>query len=144
MAVVVCGVVFALTVAAVITTRHRSGVGFSSRDAVVAASTLCGGFVVAVTEGLGALGELRFGPVLACWTALGFGLAAFVLVNRSMLTGWWSRSEPLGWLDTGLIALIAAVVGASGLIAVLCPPNNYDVTLYHLPRQVQWLQQESV
>jgi hypothetical protein len=144
MAVAVCGVVFVLCVAAVAAGRDRLGVGSSLREAVVVASALVGGFVVAVTEGLGALGELRFGPVLACWIGFGLGLAASVVMNRRHLSGWWARAIPLDRLDISLLALIAIIVGASGLIAAICPPNNYDVTLYHLPRQVQWLQQGSV
>src|SRR5689334_8814012 len=81
--VVVCGVVFGLAVAAVAAARNRFGVGGSVREAAIAAAALCGGFVVTITEGLGPVGELRFAPVLACWSVAAAGLAGFVLLNRS-------------------------------------------------------------
>lgn len=144
MAVVVCGVVFGLVVAAVAAARDRLGVGGSIREAVIAAAALCGGFVVVIAEGLGAIGELRFAPVLACWSLAAIGLTGFILLNRKNLVGWWRPTTRLSWCDGGLIALIAVIAGATGVIAVACPPNNPDITLYHLPRQVQWLQQGSM
>jgi len=144
MAVVACGLVFVLAVVAAFAARDRLGIGASVREAVVVAAAGCGGFVVAVTEGLGTVGELGYGPVLACWVGAAIALGVVVVVNRHALDGWWTRTTPLDGTELGLLALIGTVVLAAGAIAVLCPPNNYDVTLYHLPRQVQWLQQASV
>lgn len=144
MAVGVCAAVFLLTTAAVAAARGRLGVGGSVRETLVAAATLCGGYVLVATEGLGAVGRLRFAPVLACWVAAAALVTAFVAMNRRALVGWCVRTAPLDWPERGLLATILAVVGAAGVVAVACPPNNYDVTLYHLPRQWQWLQQGSV
>ncbi len=143
MAVVACGVVFLLGGLAVVATRNRLGIGYSIREAILGSASLCGAFVVATTESLGAVGQLRFGPVLAAWVLAGLGLAAVVWFNRRALAGFWVRS-PLRCIDAVLISLLMAVCLAAGLLAVSCPPNNWDVTLYHLPRQLQWLQQGSV
>ncbi|HEY3788448.1 MAG TPA: glycosyltransferase family 39 protein, partial [Urbifossiella sp.] len=144
MAVGVCVLVFALAVAGVAAARDRLGVGHSLREAVLVAAALVGGFVVAVTEGLGALGELRFGPVLGCWLAAAFLLTCGVADHREKLAGWWQPTLPFHWSELGLLSLIILIVGTSGLIAALCPPNNFDVALYHLPRQFQWIQQGGV
>ena len=134
MAVAVCVVVFLLAVAAC---------GFAPwREAVLAGAAGYGGFVVALTEGLGAAHQLRYGPVLACWIAAGLGLVAIVWANRANLVAYSRpRLDPCDYL---LLAVLAVLVVATGLIAVRCPPNNWDVALYHLPRQLQWLQQASV
>lgn len=140
MAVAVPGVVMLLAVAAVLDRHERAGL----REALVIAATLCGGFVVATTEGLGAIGQLRYAPVLASWCLAAFGLLAFVWIGRDRLVFARLRPTRLDGVDSTLLALLAAIVAASGMFAALCPPNNWDVCLYHLPRQVQWLQQASV
>lgn len=147
MAVGVCGVVFALAVIGVAAAGDRLGVGHSLREAVVAASALLGGFVTAITELLGAAGQLRFTPVLTAWLAaaaiLGIGYRASGF-TYAILDPRSPKHEPWSGFQRGLFAAIFAIVAASGTVAVLCPPNNYDVCLYHLPRQLQWLQQGSV
>lgn len=144
MAVVTCGVVFLCAVAAVAAVRGRTGVGGTVREAVLVAAALWGGLVVALTETLGAFEQLRFHPVLECWVGVALGVGVLAWMNRRSLAGRRFRVAPLDWADCALLATTAAVVLASGIIAVRCPPNNYDVTLYHLPRQLQWLQQGSV
>ncbi|HEY2909071.1 MAG TPA: glycosyltransferase family 39 protein, partial [Gemmataceae bacterium] len=144
MAVGVCGVVFALAVLGVAAARDRLGVGQSLREALVAAAALVGGFIAAITESLGASGQLRFAPIFISWLAAALFLGIFVFRHRHNLSGWWKASEPFTWTQRLLLAAIAVIVAASGTVAVLCPPSNYDVALYHLPRQLQWLQQASV
>jgi hypothetical protein len=140
MAVAVPGVVMLLAVAAVLARNERAGL----REAIVTAGTFCGGFVVAMTEGLGAVGQLRYVPVLAAWALAASGLVAFVWLRRGRRNLAQMRPTPLDWIDITLLALLVAIVAASGTLAVFCPPNNWYVCLYHLPRQVQWLQQASV
>ena len=143
MAVAVCVVVFALAVAAVGTARTPLGLGPSVREVVVAAAAVCGGFLVAITEGLSAIHELRYEPVLVCWCLAAVVAGVLLIRHRFELTRWVQVSRP-AWCNFTLLAVIIAVVGTAGLLAVVCPPNNWDVTLYHLPRQLQWAQQASV
>ena len=144
MAVGLLVVVFALAVAGVVAWRDRLGVGDSFRAAVVAAAAFVGGLVVAITEGLGAVGEIYFGPIVLCWFLAALGFLAWVVARRQALSGWWEPAARFDWGECVLIGLLVAVVGAAGTLAVRCPPNNWDVVLYHLPRQLQWLQQGSV
>lgn len=144
MAVGLCALVFALAVGGVAAWRDHLGVGHSLRESVVVAAALVGGFVVAITEGLGAVGELHFVPIIGCWLGAALALAALLVVKHRELAECWKPMARFEWSERVLIALFGAVVGAAGLLAVLCPPNNFDVVLYHLPRQLQWLQQGSV
>lgn len=86
---------------------------------------------------------LAFWPILTLWCAA-------VITGVLWLLRDWSRlsfalpSRPLAateWImGGGLLSLLVSAV-VSGL---LCPPNSWDVMVYHLPRQIFWIQQFSV
>jgi hypothetical protein len=138
-------VALVLLVLTVATLRERLGLTDSLREVLLVAGALWGGFVVACAELLSLGSWFRFGPVLACWLGLDLLLLVTVVLRRRRLPGWWRGAlptpRPVDWL---LLTLCALVLAGTGLCAVLGPPNNCDSLVYHLPRQVRWIQQGSV
>ena len=41
-------------------------------------------------------------------------------------------------------ASLASLLVSAGISGLLCPPNTWDAMVYHLPRQIRWIQQFSV
>jgi hypothetical protein len=138
-------VALALLVPAVARLRDRLGLADSVREVLLVAGTLWGGFVVACAELLSLGCWFRFGPVLACWLGFDLLLLGMVVIRRRRLDGWLQGAlptlRPVDWL---LLSLCALLLAGTGLCAVLAPPNNCDSLVYHLPRQVRWIQQGSV
>ncbi len=46
--------------------------------------------------------------------------------------------------DLALLGGVAVIVAIVGVVALLSPPNSWDVMQYHLPRIVHWLQNRRV
>jgi len=96
-----------------------------------------GAIAVVMTELLGALHQLRRGPLLAAWAVV------------ILLAAWrWRPDLPprpkLEWFP-GLIALgCAAVAAIVGYTAWLSPPNSADAMSYHMVRILYWVQSASV
>lgn len=109
----------------------------SGREFVVFIATCIALYAVALTEILSHFEELKPVPIAIGWGV--FALATAVLVS------WPHLPLPrLTALEVVPAVVIAFVLSVTLLTLLLCPPNNWDVILYHLPRQVQWLQQGSV
>jgi hypothetical protein len=51
---------------------------------------------------------------------------------------------PKGWVDRGLSMAVVGIVGVTGLIAWLAPPQTWDSLNYHMPRVAQWAQARAV
>jgi hypothetical protein len=144
-------VVFALAALAIVANRERLGFGYSVRGAVLAAGTLTAGFVGTTVELLSRFRAVTTWPVRGCWIAATVGLAVVVWRNRAnvvrSLREWnadRSRSERTTLPTTLYASVCAAVLAWTALTAALVPATNIDGLLYHLPRQLQWLQAGSV
>jgi hypothetical protein len=137
-------VVFVLGCLAAIVGRDRLGFGHTLREAVLASGTACGGFVWATVELLGVFDGLRKWPVLLCWAAAAVALGVYVWRNRDRLVGRWPSIRWPG-LVTAFYATVSGVVLTwTGLTAALVPTTNIDALVYHLPRQLQWVQNGNV
>jgi len=104
-------------------------------------------FSLVLTETLSAIDLLSWRPVLAMWILYSILPAGILLANRSKLdcqselSRVWQnlRTCPL-WIG-GLLGGTATLIL---IMAVATPPMNFDVQIYHMPRQIYWLMQGSV
>lgn len=87
------------------------------------------------TEALGAVSLLRVGPVRAVW------LCALVLaLHGARRRGIPRVTLPADPVTRGALALAAAVLGPTLVVALVAPPTTLDVLTYHLPRVMHWIQ----
>jgi 4-amino-4-deoxy-L-arabinose transferase-like glycosyltransferase len=109
---------------------------------MLAAAIAFASVVTLGSELLSLAGWIRSGPVLVLWlTAAG---AAFAAARRS--TGVERQrvgTRPLpevSWMVVPITVLLSAAL----LAGLLTTPSSYDAMVYHLPRQVRWIQQASL
>jgi hypothetical protein len=127
----------------VILLLHRRDAG----SAAVVRGTLLWSYGVALaSEALGVLHALSFACFLAGWgvvvMALAFALLRsdpLVLMPRRWPAGMWRmriRGAAAGLIaEEWILAVVLAIVGGTTLLlALVCPPNNSDSQVYHLPR----------
>ncbi len=166
------GLLPALFIAAcVAAVRRRSdGAGTGWRDAIAPALLAAGTWSAIGGELLGLGAALTFWPVVVWWSVPTVIVGALAYTGRSTdqsrgtaeqqtagLDAHPDQSSPLhpftpspphplrSDLVTGfLIAATAIIVLVTGLVALLTPPNTWDSLMYHLPRQVHWMQQGSL
>lgn len=118
------------------------------RWAILAGSVITGAFIVLLTEGLSLFAALGTGPVIGVW-CLALATTAGLLARRG------DRLPRLRWPPAhrqhsdrflfalfGMGALICLV--PTGVTAVVAVPNSWDAMVYHLPRVMHWIQNESV
>jgi 4-amino-4-deoxy-L-arabinose transferase-like glycosyltransferase len=143
--------------AAVWCARRR---GVRWREALLVSAVVLGVWVAVGTEVLSALRWLTAGGVAGWWLVgllLTFGAVWWVRRNTGQplraASDPWHRVESLpndvassqrDCAFVSLVAIAAAVLAATFVIAVLTPVNTWDCLQYHLPRQVFWMQQRSV
>jgi len=106
-----------------------------------------GSFVLVITEACSKAHLLHHGPILIAWIAM--SLAPLLLLwhlRRSI-----HPMHEMERLRTKLSALppwIALILSLTFLfiivMATVTPPMNFDVQIYHLPRQIYWMMQGSV
>src|SRR5215472_12823588 len=111
------------------------------REAYLRLAVALGAYVVAVTEGLGAINALTR-PALGVASLLAIVIAAAWLWRA--FAGSLPKPAGLGYPDYFLIAGIAAVLAITAFVALLSPPNSSDAMAYHMPRVLFWAQQRSV
>jgi len=106
-----------------------------------------GAFALLETELLSLLRWLSFGPVLTVWVL-------FVVTPLPLLCSTFHASDILETIRTIRTTLckppfwaLLVLMGTLFLIllmAIATPPMNFDVQIYHLPRQVYWMMQGGV
>jgi len=104
-------------------------------------------FSLVLTEALSAIDRLSWGPVFSAWVLYTIFPTGFILASRRGLD---CRSE-VSRVWQNLKACppwIAVILGGTAtlilIMAVATPPMNFDVQIYHMPRQIYWLMQGSV
>ena len=103
------------------------------------------------TEALSLLHAIAFGPLLASWVLAFAALALVLLRSRRRQTAPRRsladvRRAVLAWsLEEWILAAVLLVIGSvTLLIALVCPPNNWDSLTYHLPRIEHWIQNHTL
>jgi hypothetical protein len=121
----------------------------SWRDSCLQGAIGWGILVTALTEILGYADRLR-----ATELSLGYVLASGCLVWILLSTRHSPRNgrtessptETLEWTvaDRVLFAYLALVAIVTGVIAIVVPPNMYDLLTYHMTRVLHWIQNGNV
>lgn len=137
--------VFFVLCALVIFPLHQEGkAGVDTRVAFLTACIISSVWLVAGTELLSLFRGISFWPVLLWWTAPSIGMLFFLARRRKRLRNIrlvLPKFEALDWL---LLVPTMLLVISAALSAWFSAPNNWDSMLYHLPRQVYWIQNHSV
>jgi hypothetical protein len=132
---------FALTLFAF---RQRSE-DRSWREGFLAAAILLGASTVLATEVMSLVHVVGRPAVAVYWSIVCVFAAGFFVVSRRQ--GPSPTSVERGKLTTPDLVLlggIAAYVVATGVIALVAPPNTWDAMEYHLPKVMHWMQNGSV
>ncbi len=114
------------------------------RDAIAIALLAAGAWSAAGGELLSLGACLTFWPVLAWWAVPTAAMAAYAVRRAAAVARWLRPPAHPDRVIVVLIALTASLLLATGLIALLTPPNSVDALSYHLPRQLLWIQQGSL
>lgn len=124
--------------------RPRRGAPHLDYRAVVLETAIVWGVVVViVTEVLGALGALAFGPVALSW-GLVCVLAALVAMTGSPLGPVGFPRVALGWRALWPVVAVVILVVTVSVIAIVAPPNTFDSMTYHMSRVAHWTRNGSV
>ena len=102
-------------------------------------------FLVIVTEGLSLFGALTSGAYIAAWVIADIGLL-FVLAKSKTPVIKALRPQPFALeLDEWFLVIGGALLLlVTLLVALLAPPNSWDAMTYHMPRVMQWMQNQTV
>jgi hypothetical protein len=112
------------------------------RFSFLIAATCLGAYLVVVTEILGRFRLLNFHAIFAVWMiAL---LVSIVMLLRTPVKGLIPANRPDSLSFFVVFAACCLIVAAVGLIAIVAPPNHWDVLAYHMSRVVHWQQNASV
>jgi hypothetical protein len=118
--------------------------GDGLRDRFLRALVLFGVALAAITESLGAIGAIRRGPLIVCWSAVLFIALAFAI--KRIKQGF--RFPPISLSADPVVLLCAAgifvILALTAVTAAFSPPNSADAMAYHMPRVVYWAEQQSV
>jgi hypothetical protein len=139
---------FVVSVAALLSRPSPESGAAGLRESLLIASVAFGAWVVTGTEVLSLWHWLCPLPVLLWWVVPTLAMAPIVL-SRGQYSRLHGRRgtttavdrDGLGLCLVGAVVLILLLTGA---VAVVTPPNNFDSNVYHLPRQIYWIQQASV
>ncbi|MDX2097730.1 MAG: hypothetical protein SFW36_08125 [Leptolyngbyaceae cyanobacterium bins.59] len=112
---------------------------------------LFGILLTAITEFLTLFRWLTFSSVVIAWG--GITLLLGLRYGRSRSAKFSSLPSqlanqmkgilrhPVYWFPLGSLVVITLI---AGLVAIVAPPNTWDVMTYHLPRVVHWMQNQGV
>ncbi len=124
--------------------RSLAAAPIPRRDAFLLAMLAGGAWAALGGEALGIVSGLTFWPVLAWWGAPTCAACAFAFGRRGMLRAWLSPATHPDRVTFAFVGAVAVLLLTTGVTALLTPPNTWDSLMYHLPRQVIWMQQGSL
>lgn len=141
------------------------------RLSVIMGMVLWGCCLAAITEILDAIGQLTSQGVALAWGLLAI-VSAVVLVLRREKLPWPLPSghgptahnpptqghtvrhilrvlvdvlpKPTTKFEWSSLVIIAVLLVFTGVVAIVSPPNTWDVMDYHMPRVMQWIQRRSL
>ena len=124
---------------------QASGADTNWRRSFLLSAIVWSVFLVAVTEGLSLFGVLTSGTYIAAWAIADIGLL-FVLVKSKAPVVKALRPQPFDLdLDEWFLVIGGALLLlVTLLVALLAPPNSWDAMTYHMPRVMQWMQNQTV
>jgi 4-amino-4-deoxy-L-arabinose transferase-like glycosyltransferase len=124
------------------------------RDSAIRAATAWGVVVVLITELLTFPGWLTKAGLAFAWLVIDVAALIFLwqLVrsrgDQPHRKGAWNILCQwvlgLGGANVGLLGGVAIVLAVAGVVALLSPPNTWDVMAYHMPRVMHWIQNHGV
>lgn len=116
------------------------------RQAFLMASVITSCFMVYTVELLNLGNAVAFGPFLTSWL-LFFGIAAGLFYrswkNHKSHAAFVER-EPFSRMDKILLGGVGVYVLIIGMIALVAPPNTWDVMEYHMSKVMHWIQNGNV
>jgi hypothetical protein len=137
--------VFLCLVARVIRVRNRAGTGmpWDIRDRLIVACVATAFWAFIGAEFLSLFTAFAFPGVLLWW---GLPIVAIVI---------WQIRSPLPWMFPAerptsdgvsryLIAIGVGLLLLTGIVSALTPPTTWDCLGYHMPRQINWIENRSV
>jgi hypothetical protein len=116
------------------------------RTAILRTSILWGSYLVLATEFLSLFRGLT-APGLALAWLLPL-VISFALILRRARSG--AAFTPPGiqipahWIDRSLLLGLLAILGVTGLVAWVAPPQTWDSMVYHMARVAHWAQERAV
>jgi len=116
------------------------------RSSFLLASTFVGLVLTAMTEALSLLRGIAFWPLLGGWAFTLFALSLLLAIGgRKPL----DLAQDLGLRSTSrfeiaLLLCLLLLLVATGVTALVAPPNFWDSMTYHMSRVVHWVQDRSV
>jgi hypothetical protein len=138
---------FLATATALLPRRCQEGAA-GVRESLLIAAVVFGMWIVTATEVLSYWHRLSPGAVIVGWVV---STAAIAAGSSWSWRGWRPDGRLLraaagerDALSDFCVGGVVLVLLVTGIVAAVTPPNNFDSHLYHLPRQIYWIQQGSV
>jgi hypothetical protein len=134
----------AFVLVTLVVASYRTAAPGRLRESLVVAAIVWGAWVVLGCELLSLAEAVRFWPMILWWALPCAGLTLLGWIRRERIAGVFQLPRGVQWAAWVVLAITAAVVVLAGTVAVASPPNTADALIYHMPRQVYWMQAHHV
>jgi hypothetical protein len=112
---------------------------------VIIAAIIWLSLTLLTTEILSLWNGLRFPYIVVFWSLTSLAVGYWLFTRRERLKKHvFKLPSQSDWLVYAFLIAICVLIGLSGVMAIISPPNNPDSLSYHLSRQIYWLQQGSL
>ena len=116
------------------------------REAFLLSSVIWGTAVVVITEGLSIFNQLTYSSLAISWSIFDL-IAGSILLNKVVKVGLKPiklKFPRLERFEYFVIVGILIIILATGVIALVAPPNSFDSMNYHMSRIMHWIQDRNV